>query len=75
MTKQRLNNTEKKTSSTKAGLQDGYDRTTFIVKEQSVKKLKVIAIKENLFLKDVVNKALDQYINSWERRKGELKDV
>ena len=53
-------------SSTKRGLQEGYDRVTFIVKEDTAYKLNCIASIEDVFLKEVVNEALENYIVAWE---------
>lgn len=58
--------------STKRGLKPGYDRVTFIVKEETAYKLNCIASIEDLFLKDVVNSALETFINDWEKKNGKV---
>ena len=61
--------TEKKelyVPSTKRGLQEGYNRVTFIVKDDFAYKLNCIASIDDVFLKEVVNEALENYIVAWE---------
>jgi hypothetical protein len=57
-------------SSTKRGLREGYDRVTFIVKDEVAYKLNCIASIEDVFLKEVVNSALENFITSWEKKNG-----
>ena len=59
-------------SSTKRGLKDGYDRVTFIVKDEIAYKLNCIASMEDIFLKDVVNTAFESFVNEWEKKNGKL---
>ena len=54
--------------STKKGLKDGYNRVTFIVKEEVAYKLSCIASIDEIFLKDVVNQALEAYVSEWEKK-------
>lgn len=54
--------------STKRGLKDGYDRVTFIVKEETIYKLGIIAKIDEVFLKNVVNDALETYVTGWEKK-------
>jgi hypothetical protein len=54
-------------SSTKRGLQEGYDRVTFIVKDETAYKLNCIASIDDVFLKEVVNQALEEYVTGWEK--------
>lgn len=55
------------TPSTKRGLQPGYTRATFIVKEELAYKLNCIASMDDVFLKDTVNEALEKYVADWEK--------
>jgi hypothetical protein len=54
--------------STKRGLKEGYDRVTFIVKEETIYKLAIIAKVDEVFLKEVVNNALETYVAGWEKK-------
>lgn len=54
--------------STKRGLQEGFDRVTFIVKDETIYKLGVIAKIDEVFLKEVVNSALESYVAGWEKK-------
>lgn len=59
-------------SSTKRGLKEGYDRVTFIVKEETAYKLNCIASIEDAFLKEVVNTALEAFVSEWEKKNGKV---
>ncbi|MGN6194988.1 MAG: hypothetical protein ACTHOB_08615 [Ginsengibacter sp.] len=65
-------NTDQAVSSTKRGLQEGYDRVTFIVKEETAYKLNCIASIEDVFLKEVVNEALEKYVFAWEKSNSKI---
>ncbi len=69
MAKQRINaGTTVDVPSTKRGLKEGYDRVTFIVKEETIYKLGIIAKIDEVFLKEVVNDALEAYVSGWEKK-------
>lgn len=59
-------------SSTKRGLKEGYDRVTFIVKDEIAYKLNCIASMEDIFLKEVVNSAFESFVGEWEKKNGKL---
>lgn len=63
---------ELNTPSTKRGLQKGYDRVTFIVKDEIAYKLNCIASIDDVYIKDVVNTALGKFIDEWEKKNGKL---
>lgn len=48
-------------------------RATFIVDPELVKKVKYISLVDGLLLKDVVNAALSEYVDSWESRNGKIR--
>jgi hypothetical protein len=50
-------------------------RATFIIKEDSLDKLKAIAYWERLKIKDVLNDFLEQGIAKYEKKNGEIKDL
>lgn len=59
-------NKSRNVPSTKRGLQEGYNRVTFIVKDDLAYKLNCIASIDDVYLKEVVNEALEKYILTWE---------
>lgn len=54
--------------STKRGLKEGYNRVTFIVKEETIYELDCISSFDQTFLKTLVNQALEEYIAQWKKR-------
>ena len=50
-------------------------RHTFLIKEDSLAKLKEIAKQKDVFLKSIVNQALEFYLEYWEEKQGTLKYV
>lgn len=48
-------------------------RATFIVEEELLEKIKSIAYWDRLQIKDVVNRALSDYITRWENQNGVVK--
>jgi len=58
--------------STKRGLQEGYNRVTFLVKDDLAYKLNCIASIDDIFLKEVVNEALEKYILTWETKNRKI---
>lgn len=58
--------------STKRGLKEGYNRVTFIVKEEIAYKLNCIASLDDVFLKEVVNIALETYVSEWEKKNSKI---
>lgn len=61
-------------SSAKKGLKQGFERVTFIIKEGIAYKLNCIASIEDVFLKEVVNFALENYVTEWEKINGKIKN-
>lgn len=57
-------------SSSKRGLQEGYGRVTFIIKDEIAYKLKCIASIDDIFLKDIVNEVFGKFITEWEKKNG-----
>ena len=52
---------------------DGYRRTTLIVSEEQLAKIKEIGFKETLTMKEIIEKALDMVIERYEAKNGEIK--
>lgn len=59
--------------STKRGLKEGYNRVTFIVKEETIYELDCISSFDQTFLKNLVNEALEAYIAEWKRKNSNKK--
>lgn len=59
-------------TSIKAGLKEGYRRTTFIIKDDIAYKLNCISSYEDEFLNTIVNEVLEAYITRWEKRNHEI---
>lgn len=67
--------TSKKAKATPKPEQQTETRATFIIKEDSLDKLKAIAYWERLKIKDVLNDFLEQGIAKYEKKNGEIKDL
>lgn len=52
---------------------DGYCRTTLIVREDQIAKIKEIAFRETLTIKEIIGTALDMVIERYEEKNGEIK--
>lgn len=48
-------------------------RATFIVDSELVRKIKYISLVEGNLLKDVINSALNDYVESWEYNNGKIR--
>lgn len=63
------------TKSSQEGTKVNETRATFIVKEELLDKLKAIAYWERSLIKDEVNKALEDYLERYEKSKGDIKPI
>jgi pyruvate-formate lyase-activating enzyme len=63
------------TKSSEEGVKEGETRATFIVNIEALNKIKAIAYWERSTIKIVVHKALQEYITSYENRKGKIKAI
>lgn len=63
------------TKSSQEGTKEGEIRATFIVKEDILEKLKAVAYWDRLLIKDVVNTALEDAINRYEKKNGLIKPI
>ncbi len=59
------------TKSSQQGTKENETRATFIVKEELLEKIKNIAYWDRVLIKDVINKALEEYIKT----KGTIKEI
>lgn len=62
-------------TSVQKGLKTGETRATFIVKEQALEKIKAIAYWDRQNIKDIVQLAIDAYIQQYEDAKGKVQPV
>jgi len=63
------------TKSSQEGTKEGETRATFIVKEELLEKLKAIAYWDRKLIKDVVASALEEAVNKYEKKNGEIKPI
>ena len=52
--------------------EDEYSRITYIVKKNFQKKVKILAMKDNSSIRDVVNAAIGEYLEKYEKQNGTL---
>jgi hypothetical protein len=52
---------------------DNETRATFIIKEDVLNKLKSIAYWERIKIKEALNNALEEYIDKYEKKNGQIK--
>jgi hypothetical protein len=63
------------TKSSQEGTKENETRATFIINEELLDKLKAIAYWDRSLIKEVVNTALQEYVDRYEKRNGELKAI
>lgn len=63
------------TKSSQEGTKENETRATFIVKEDILDKLKAVSYWERSLIKDVVNTALGSYLETYEKKNGDIKPV
>jgi hypothetical protein len=61
------------TSKNKPAVEDIKEKANFVVKASILKKLKYIALVEDLYQADIVNEAFEDYIGKYEKKNGEIK--
>jgi hypothetical protein len=65
--------TKEITKSSQEGTKENETRATFIVNEALLDKLKAIAYWDRVLIKDVVNTALAEAVERYEKKNGQLK--
>jgi hypothetical protein len=65
--------TKEVTKSSQEGTKENETRATFIVNEALLDKLKAIAYWDRVLIKDVVNTALAEAVERYEKKNGQLK--
>jgi len=66
-------NTREITKSSQEGLKGTETRATFILKEELLDKLKAIAYWDRKLIKEVIDQALQEAVNKYEKANGEIK--
>ena len=61
------------TKSSQEGTKENETRATFIVSELILEKLKAVAYWDRIRIKDVIDRALQDYVDRYEKDNGEIK--
>jgi hypothetical protein len=61
--------------SSQEGTKVGETRATFIVREDLLDKIKGIAYWDRVLIKDLINGALQEFIDRYEKKTGEIKQI
>ena len=62
----------RRTSTSQQGLRDGLTRMTFIVSQEKQDKLKYISFFERLSIREILDEAIEDYINKYEQVVGPI---
>ena len=62
----------RRTSTSQQGLREGQTRMTFIVSQEKQDKLKYISYSERLSLREILDEAIEDYINKYEQVVGPI---
>lgn len=63
----------RRTSTSQEGLRDGLTRMTFIVSQEKQDKLKHISYFERLSIREILDEAIEDYLNKYEQQVGPIK--
>ena len=63
------------TKSSQEGTKENETRATFIINEELLDKLKAIAYWDRVLIKDVVNIALQDRVDKYEEKNGDIKPI
>jgi hypothetical protein len=63
------------TKTSQEGTKETETRATFIVNEELLDKLKAVAYWERVLIKDVINRALYDAIEKYEKQNGDIKPI
>ena len=63
------------TKSSQEGTKENETRATFIVNEDLLEKIKRIAYWERVMLKNIINTALEDAVNKYEKKNGVIKPI
>ena len=62
----------RRTSTSQQGLRDGLTRMTFIVSQEHQDKLKYISYNERLSIREILDEAIEDYLNKYEEQAGPI---
>lgn len=62
----------RRTSTSQEGLRDGLTRMTFIVSQEKQDKLKFISYNERLSIREILDEAIEDYLNKYEQQVGPI---
>ena len=62
----------RRTSTSQQGLRDGLTRMTFIISQEKQDKLKYISYNERLSLREILDEAIEDYLNKYEEQTGPI---
>jgi len=63
------------TKSSQEGTKEDETRATFIVNEELLEKVKAVAYWDRVLIKEVLNKALEEIVDKYERKHGAIKPI
>ena len=64
--------THETTSTSQEGLREGLTRVTFIVSQEKQDKLKYISYFERMSIRQILDEAIEDYINKYEEQVGPI---
>lgn len=64
--------TGRTTSTSQQGLSDGLTRMTFIISQEKQDKLKYISYFERLSIRQILDEAIEDYLNKYEQQFGKI---
>jgi hypothetical protein len=67
--------TKEITKSSQEGTKENETRATFIINEELLEKLKAIAYWDRVLIKEVINTALQENVDKYEKKNGEIKPI
>lgn len=67
--------TKEITKSSQEGTKENETRATFIINEELLDKLKAIAYWDRVLIKDVLNSALQDAVDKYEKKNGNIKPI
>jgi len=67
--------TKEITKSSQEGTKENETRATFIINEELLDKLKAIAYWDRVLIKDVINTALQDRVDKYEEKNGDIKPI
>ena len=67
--------TKEITKSSQEGTKKNETRATFIINEELLDKIKAIAYWERILIKDVINSALQDAVDKYEKKSGAIKPI